>query len=220
MKFCPLCHRRDFLKKAVAGSAAFFATRGVFAEALSLTPRQSEGPFFPDKLPLDTDNDLIIINDAITPAVGEITHLSGVVMDQNGQPMLNALVEIWETDHHGVYMHTGGGDRAQMDRNFQGYGRFSTDRLGRYYFRCLKPSPYPGRTPHIHVAVSHKNKRILTTQLYVDGLDSNARDGIYRSLDEAGKKLLTAPFQPMADSKTGELQAHFNIVIGRTPEDR
>ena len=59
---------------ASAGLAlAYFATRGAFADELMRTPRQTAGPFYPDQLPLDTDNDLLIINDGITPAVGAVT---------------------------------------------------------------------------------------------------------------------------------------------------
>ena len=68
--------RRAFLSGLALGAAAF-TVRGAFAEELVRTPPQTEGPFYPDKLPLDTDNDLIIVNDSLTPAVGAITHLSG-----------------------------------------------------------------------------------------------------------------------------------------------
>ena len=68
--------RRMFLGGAAVGVAAFSA-RGAFAEELARTPRMTEGPFYPNKLPLDTDNDLISINDNLTPAVGEVTHLGG-----------------------------------------------------------------------------------------------------------------------------------------------
>ena len=81
---CPLCHRRNFLRTALAGSAALFTAPGAFAEALTRTPRDAEGPFYPDKLPLDTDNDLLIVNDGITPAVGDVSYLTGVVMDSKG----------------------------------------------------------------------------------------------------------------------------------------
>src|SRR5262245_49283634 len=89
--------RRSFVKGAAIGAAgvflpSFWSVRGAFAEALQLTPRQTEGPFYPDKLPLDTDNDLIIVNENITPAVGEITHLTGKLLDANGNPLRNALV--------------------------------------------------------------------------------------------------------------------------------
>jgi protocatechuate 3,4-dioxygenase beta subunit len=93
--------RRRFLQAVAAGSA-LFCVPGAFAEALTLTPRQTEGPFYPDKLPLDTDNDLITVNDALTPAAGEITWLSGRILDSRGDPIRNALVEIWQVDHTGA----------------------------------------------------------------------------------------------------------------------
>src|SRR5213075_2178228 len=98
--------RRAFLRRA-AFASALFTVPGAFAEELVRTPKQTEGPFYPDHLPLDTDNDLIIVNDGITPAVGEITHLSGRILDMKGQPIRNALVEIWQVDSKGVYLHKG-----------------------------------------------------------------------------------------------------------------
>src|SRR5213595_553014 len=119
--------RRHFLRRLSLG-AALFAVPGAFAEELIRTPRQTEGPFYPNKLPLDTDNDLIIVNDGITPAVGEITHLTGRILDATGSPVKNALVEIWQCDGKGVYLHTGdsGKKQDQQDKNFQGFGRFMT----------------------------------------------------------------------------------------------
>ena len=96
---CPECHRRDFLRRAALGSAAFFTAPGAFAEALTATPSMTEGPFYPDKFPLDTDNDLLRINDAITPAVGAVTHLHGKVTDVKGNPVSHARVEIWQVDN-------------------------------------------------------------------------------------------------------------------------
>src|SRR2546429_6666112 len=104
----PLLHsqnRRRFLNRLSLG-AALFTVPGAFAEELLRTPRQTEGPFYPDKLPLDTDNDLIVVNDRTTPALGEVTHLSGRILDSRGAPFRNALVEIWQVDSHGVYLHT------------------------------------------------------------------------------------------------------------------
>ena len=68
--------RRAFLGSFAFGAAAF-TTPGLFAEELARirTPAQTEGPFYPNKLPLDTDNDLLVVNDTITPAVGEVAHL-------------------------------------------------------------------------------------------------------------------------------------------------
>src|SRR5881398_2575218 len=86
---------------ALGGLALF--TPGAFAEELTKTPALTEGPFYPDKLPLDTDNDLIIVNNSVTPAVGEITHLSGRILDIGGSPIRNATVEIWQCDAKQVY---------------------------------------------------------------------------------------------------------------------
>src|SRR6516162_7862019 len=117
--------RRGFLG-ALALGASTFAARGAFAEELERTPRVQEGPFYPTKLPLDTDNDLLIINDTITPAIGEITHLSGRILDSKGDPIRNALVEIWQVDGNGAYIHSKDSQKDKHDKNFQGFGRFLT----------------------------------------------------------------------------------------------
>src|SRR5918998_5750093 len=116
----PRHDRRWFLQSLTVGIAAFSAP-GAFAQQLVETAATTEGPFYPDKLPLDTDNDLLILNDAITPAVGDITHLTGRVLSNSGQPLRNAFVEIWQVDHNGSYVHTGGRQPVGYDTNFPGY---------------------------------------------------------------------------------------------------
>ena len=210
--------RRTFLG-GLAFSAAAFTTPGLFAEELVRTPAQTEGPFYPDKLPLDTDNDLIIVNDKLTPAVGTITHLTGKVLDMKGDPVRNALVEIWQVDNNAIYLHTRGGDRNVLDGNFQGFGRFLTGANGGYYFRTIKPVVYPGRCPHIHVAVKLKGKKEFITQCYVKGAPENERDGIWRGIrDPKARDSVTLDFAPVKDSKLGELAANFDIVLGFTPQ--
>lgn len=209
--------RRSFLGGLALGAVAF-GTPGAFAEELVRTPRQTEGPFYPDKLPLDTDNDLLVINDAITPAVGEITHLSGRILDARGRPVRNAVVEIWQVDNNGAYLHTGSGNRGKRDANFQGFGRFLTGSGGEYYFRTIKPVPYPGRTPHIHVAVKLKGRDTFTTQCYVKGEPGNARDAILNAIrDPRARDSVTVAFAPITGSGIGELAARFDIVLGVTP---
>jgi protocatechuate 3,4-dioxygenase beta subunit len=213
-----LCSRRLFLK-GLAVSTAFFTVPGAFADELVRTPAQTEGPFYPDRLPLDTDNDLIVINNSITPAVGEITHLSGRILGSNGSPIRNALVEIWQVDNGGAYLHSRTGNRSRRDANFQGFGRFLTGSSGEYYFRTIKPVPYPGRTPHIHVKVKVRGRRDFTTQCYIRGEERNARDGIYNSIrDRAAREAVTVAFAPLRGSRTGELTARFDVVLGFTPE--
>lgn len=213
-----LYSRRRFLNRAAFGVAAV-AGSGAFAEALVRTPSQTPGPFYPDRLPLDTDNDLLIINDEITSAVGEVTHLTGRVLDARGEPLRNALVEIWQVDSSGAYLHSGSDNRDRRDKNFQGFGRFLTGRDGGYYFRTIKPVAYPGRTPHIHFAVKTKGREPFTTQCYVKGEPRNERDGVLRSIrDDKARESVIVDFAPIEDSKIGELAATFEIVLGFTPE--
>jgi protocatechuate 3,4-dioxygenase beta subunit len=203
--------------ETLACSGAFFTTAGLYAEELARTATIGEGPFYPDKMPRDTDNDLLILNDSVTPAVGEITHLSGRVLTTNGSPVRNAFVEIWQVDNNAAYIHTQSANSGNSDKNFQGYGRYLTDSTGHYYFRTIKPVPYPGRTPHIHFAISRNGRRILTTQMLIKGHPKNEGDGLFRSVrDPAARQSVLAEFKPLADSKIGELTAHFDLVLGRT----
>jgi protocatechuate 3,4-dioxygenase beta subunit len=205
-------------RRRILGSlAASLAIPGAFADQLGLTPAQAAGPFYPDRLPLDTDNDLILINDALTAGVGQITHLSGRLTDAKGTPIRNAVVEIWQVDGHGVYLHKGSSDGAKRDKNFQGFGRFLTGSTGEYYFRTVKPVAYPGRAPHIHYAVKMKGQERWTTQCYIAGEASNERDGIYMGESAEGRKALSVKFLPLTGSKIGELVAQFDLVMGFTP---
>ena len=217
--------RRAFLKAASRASAAglwlgFWNTPGAYAEELKRTPQQTEGPFYPDHLPLDTDNDLIVINDETTPGLGQITHLTGRILDAKGDPVKNAVVEIWQCDNNGAYLHTKSGNGEKRDGHFQGFGRFLSSRQGEYYFRTIKPVPYPGRTPHIHFAVKIRGRDKFTTQCYIQGHPGNDKDGVLQGVkDPAGRTALMANFQPIPESKTGELAARFDIVLGFTPEN-
>lgn len=206
--------RRRVLQ-ALAMSAAWFSVPGAFAEQLARTAAQTEGPFYPNRLPLDTDNDLLRINDALTPAVGTVTWLSGRVLDAKGDPVRNALVEIWQVDNAGAYIHTGSMNRDKRDTNFQGFGRFLTGSSGEYLFRTIKPVPYPGRTPHIHVAVKTPGRDTFTTQCYIKGEPQNETDGILTRTK--GRETLIVPFTPIPSSAIGELAARFDIVLGFTP---
>jgi protocatechuate 3,4-dioxygenase beta subunit len=209
--------RRRFLMQLGMG-AAFFTVPGAFAEELIRTPEQTEGPFYPDHLPLDTDNDLIIVNNSITPAVGEVTYLSGRVLDARGEPLRNVSVEIWQADSYGAYINTRD-HHAKHDANFQGFGRFLTGSTGEYLFRTIKPVPYSGRTAHIHFKVKRGGKELLTTQCYIKGFQQNEKDFVWREIaDPKARESVTVDFAPIKGAKAGELAAHFDIVLGLTPE--
>ncbi len=210
--------RRHFFRH-MGLSAALLAVPGVFAEELTRTPAQTEGPFYPDHLPLDTDNDLLLVNNSLTSAVGEVTWLSGRILDSRGQPLRNALVEIWQVDNTGAYIHSKDTHAASRDKNFQGYGRFLTGSTGEYVFRTIKPVAYPGRTPHIHFKIRQQSKELLTTQCYIKGNPLNEKDGIWKDIkDPKARASVTVDFAPIPASRIGELAARFDVVLGLTPE--
>jgi protocatechuate 3,4-dioxygenase beta subunit len=209
--------RRRFL--GLLGASAVLYSPGMFAQLLTETPRQTEGPFYPRTLPLDTDNDLVVMSNALTPAVGEVTHLGGRVLSPAGEPLQNVVVEIWQVDHHGVYRHQGSRNSGLRDRHFQGFGRFTTGSTGEYYFRTIKPVPYPGRTPHIHFKLKRNDRELLTTQCYVKGHPQNARDGVVRRIENArARESVMVDFVPRSDAP-GQLSARFNIILGVTPAE-
>ena len=212
-------NRRRFLSALALGSAGCFAP-GAFAEELLRTAAVEEGPFYPDHLPLDTDNDLLVINDATTPAIGEVTHLSGRLLDSKGDPIKNALIEIWQVDSKGVYLRDRPAHPGKFDSNFQGFGRFLTGSTGEYYFRTIKPLPDQRRPAgHVHFAVKAKGREKWTTQLFVKGAPGNAVDMVYQRIkDPKARDSVTVDFVPVKSSQVGELAARFDMVMGFTPE--
>jgi protocatechuate 3,4-dioxygenase beta subunit len=217
----PSLTRRNFLRSTSFAATSLFTVRGAFAEQLMRqTAWVEEGPFYPPKLPLDTDNDLLIVNDSITPAVGQITHLSGRILDLKGNPIRNAEIEIWQVDHNAVYL-AERDRKTNADLNFQGFGRFLTGGTGEYYFRTIKPVPYPGRpAPHVHFKIKSKGAEPWTTQLFIKGYLGNQRDGVYQDVGDAtAQETVTKDFIPLEDSTIGELAAKFDIIPGATPRD-
>ncbi|MFN7919277.1 MAG: IPT/TIG domain-containing protein [Bryobacteraceae bacterium] len=209
--------RRHFLA-AMAASGAFFTQRGAFAQALTLTPAQTEGPYYPNRLPLDQDNDLLIINDNITPGVGTVAWLSGRILDRNGQPVRNARIEIWQADNVGSYIHTSGALNGQRDSNFQGYGTFVTASDGAYLFRTIKPGLYPGRVRHVHAKITLPGGSSLTTQLYVEGETGN--DGVLNGITNAAQRAsVIRPWSAVPGSAVGALAVSWDVVMDFTPSD-
>lgn len=208
--------KRRTLLRGLLAAALGSGTRPVLAQDLIATPAQTEGPFFPDQLPLDQDNDLTRIAGHQSAAAGEITDLTGRIVDLNGKPLAAVTIEIWQVDHNGHYIHSADAG-AGNDANFQGFGRFDTGRDGAYRFRTIKPVPYPGRTPHIHVKLLKGGRELLTTQLYVQGHPLNERDGVLRAIrDRRQRAAVLVPFMPSKE-RGAALAARFDIVLGLTP---
>lgn len=199
-------NRRIVLACAAALAAPHLRLARASSGPLRPTPSQTEGPFYPVSLPADTDGDLLRNGSAVYPR-GTPAWVEGTVVDLNGAPLAGAVVEIWQCDHAGHYHHPGDGGRA--DPAFQGFGRVVVGRDGRYRFRTLKPVPYSGRAPHIHVKVRLDRMELLTTQLYVADEPGNAKDFLWRRLSAVDREALTVPFQSGANGLT----ARFPIVV-------
>jgi protocatechuate 3,4-dioxygenase beta subunit len=203
---------RSIQRRTVAASLVFAPVfwRSARAQAAPqqriATPAQTEGPFYPVTLPADTDYDLLH-NGSASYGRGQPAWVEGSVSDLSGKPLAGAQVEIWQCDEAGHYHHPG--DRGRADPAFQGFGRVSVGADGRYRFRTIRPVPYSGRTPHIHVKVKLGQRELLTTQLYVEGDPNNQRDFLWRNLPEAARAAVTVPFRSGSDG----LQASFPIVI-------
>jgi protocatechuate 3,4-dioxygenase beta subunit len=170
------------------------------------TPAQTEGPFYPVVMPEDSDHDLLR-NGALDYPEGQVVWLEGTVSDLAGRLVNGAQVEIWQCDHAGHYHHPG--DGAKADSRFQGFGRFTVAADGRYRFRTIRPAPYTGRTPHIHVKVRLGGRELLTTQVYVADDPGNPRDFLWRSLSAEERAALTVTFVPVNDG----WRAGFPIVV-------
>jgi len=174
---------------ATAGAAAALGVP-LLAAARGL-PRMTDGPFYPQLAyrarSVDWDADLTNVRgrtadgQPLPPARGEHLDLRGAVVDGNGRAIDGVEVEIWQCDVFGSYRHPrGAGER--IDAGFQGFGSTRSDARGVYRFRTIRPAPYPGRAPHIHVKLRHPSFGEVTSQLFVAGDPRNDADFLYRSL--------------------------------------
>ena len=178
-------------------------------QALVLTPAQPEGPFYPVEIPADHDADLTVVGDSEEVAAGQTLVLEGVLLDSTGEPVEGAVVEIWQTDATGAYLHPDDSRYASRDVAFQGFGASETDAEGAWAFRTILPELYGGRPRHIHAKVKVDDQTVLTTQIYFSGGDiplegSIAETGseldallveVLAAADADGSEILTAEHQ-------------------------
>jgi protocatechuate 3,4-dioxygenase beta subunit len=206
--------RRSFLRGSV-GAAAMVASAPLIAAS---TPRQTEGPFYPTREQLDTDADMTRIEGHAESALGEVVEIEGRVLDEEGNPVTDALVDVWQANTHGRYAHERDRNPAPLDENFQGWARLMTDAEGRYRIRTIKPGAYPvrpdwTRPPHIHFKVARRGYHELTTQMYFAGDPLNERDLLLQSLPDAERSMLVVAFSSMPGSDVQ--QGKFDIVLRR-----
>ncbi|MEM7444169.1 MAG: protocatechuate 3,4-dioxygenase [Pseudomonadota bacterium] len=197
----------------LATAPATLIPRWVHA-ATEATPRASEGPFYPVELPSDHDNDLVLVEGAVRQAGGEILHLNGILRDTAGMPIPNGLIDIWQCDVNGVYLHPGSPGYRNFDQGFQGFGRAAADVDGRFAFRTIVPTVYPGRTPHIHLKAYGGGWELLTTQFYLADHPLNARDGLFNRMSAAEQARQTMTLRPFGAGEGTAQQTEIAVVIG------
>lgn len=164
------------------GGAAFLGHGLIasLAQAAEPTETMTIGPFYPVLRPIDEDADLTVVNGMKTHAKGEVIQMTGRVLDGAGKPVAGARIEIWQANAAGKYAHPADGSPVPLDDGFQGFGVQTTDSMGRYRFKTIRPAAYtiPDgriRTPHVHFDIASKRTRIVT-QMFFPGESMNATD--------------------------------------------
>jgi protocatechuate 3,4-dioxygenase beta subunit len=218
--------RRQFLRTAALTGGGLFALQSAVAEMCGLTPPQTEGPFYPvSKITDDSINDLSVIDGHSHHAKGEVVYISGVVEDEDCNPVEGALVEIWQAAASGRYDHPADDSGLEKDGDFQGWGEFITGADGRYAFKTIVPGHYPAdlstgwyRPPHIHFKITRRGFHESISQMYftpssftgekarlIEKL--NHDDLILKRVDHPERVVI--PFAPAkADTEVGPLLAY------------
>ena len=163
--------------------------------APSLTPAQTVGPFFhPCLLREDAPGNVLVR----PQTAGGRIRIEGRVLDGDGGPVADALIEIWQANSHGRYRHPRDRGAAPLDPAFTGFGRCGTDETGRYWFETVKPGPVPFdgdrlQAPHICVTVFARGLlNHLVTRLYFADEPANAADPVLHQAPEERRATLLA----------------------------
>lgn len=182
------------------------------------------GPVFGHAKIRDNDNDLTCQHPG--EPIGERIIVSGRVIDSNGRPLPNALIEIWQANSAGRYRHVGDQHPAPLDPNFSGAGRTMTDERGVYRFITIKPGAYPWfnhsnawRPAHIHFSIfGTAFISRLVTQMYFPGDPLFDYDPIFQSIpDDRARQRLISKFDLETTQPQWAKGFRFDIVL-RGPE--
>lgn len=207
--------RRSVLS-AGAGIAAGTVAATVMARSRAVTPANPEGPYYPKHQQADKDADLSLIAGQTRRAGGQLIRVTGQVLDDSGNPIEGALVDVWQANSYGRYQHEDDPADAPDDPAFQGWGMVKTDAEGHYAFTTIKPGAYKvnanwRRPPHIHYKVSRRGYHDITTQMYFAGEALNETDSLLHSVGEDRRHLLIVDFHEI----DGIAQGNFPIVLAK-----
>jgi len=183
------------------------------------TPSQAEGPYYTIEKPTDRDNDLTVVDGAMGEPEGEIIEFSGVVFDATGFPVPGVVIEIWQTDNQGVYLHPADPGTSRRDPNFQFYGEAITAEDGSYTFRTILPGRYEPRPRHIHVKIKFDGQTILTTQFYFGGDSDLDNESMFTQIGADGEHLIVNLIEYTGDDSEINWVGERDIVLNFNPSD-
>ena len=141
------------------------------------------GPFFPVEFGQGA-NDLTAFGGK--PARGEVFEIAGRVTQEDGAPLFNLVLEIWQADANGIFSYPTDPRHPQADPNFHGWGRAATDAQGDFRFLTIRPGAYERRAPHVNLLLLHSGlTRQLQTVIFFEGEPANATDPVLASVEPA-----------------------------------
>lgn len=205
--------RRVFLRTSAAVVAVPLVATPSQSDDHKVTPTQVEGPFFPIHEQRDKDADLTHVEGRDGHALGEVITVSGQVMDEDGNPVEGALIDIWQANAAGKYEHEGDTSDKPLDPNFQGWAKLVTGADGRYSIKTIKPAAYRAqgtwtRPAHIHYKVARRGYNELITQMYFKGDKYNAEDRLLHQVSPEEQERLKVVFD-------GDGEGEFDIVLAK-----
>lgn len=180
------------------------------------------GPVYGPSSVRPLDNDLTINAVRNGAVLGERIIVTGRVLDEFARPVRNALLEVWQANAAGRYIHQNDQHDAPLDPNFTGAGRVLTDENGEYRFTTIKPGAYPWRNhhnawrpAHIHFSIFGRNfLERMVTQMYFPGDPLLPLDPIYNGIPDAGaRERLVSSYAHDVTAPEWALGYRFDIVL-------
>lgn len=183
--------------------------------------KQLRLPVYGESVIGEFDNDLTKNARKNGEPIGERIKVSGKITDEYGTPLPNVLIEIWQANAAGRYIHKAEIHDAPLDPNFLGGGRLLSDKEGNYTFYTIKPGAYPWgnhhnawRPNHIHFSIlGHQIEHRLVTQMYFPGDPLFDYDPIFQAVPVHARELLIAKFKMDWTEPEFALAYEFNIVL-------
>jgi protocatechuate 3,4-dioxygenase beta subunit len=183
-----LISRRAFAGAGLASAGLVLATGARALQTRPLTAESPMGPFFPLSVPSDSDADLTMIKGHSKRAAGQVIEITGRVLDQKGNPISGAKLDLWQANAAGRYDHPSDPAVMPLDPDFQGFASIVSDAKGEWRLVTIKPgsydSPIGNRPPHIHFDIRGKSHRNVAQLYFPEDAEGNAKDLLYKALGE------------------------------------